>query len=76
MEKKSWFIDYFYTNKSCSSAYQSAGTVEVDDLLKGNVLVDVKVSSCDSSKKVSDCESMYDNPITLEKLTVAEMKQK
>lgn len=67
MENKSWFIDYFYTNKSCSSAYQSAGTVEVDDLLKGNVLVDVKVSSCDSSKKVSDCESMYDTPITLEK---------
>ena len=67
MEKKSWFIDYFYANKSCSSSYQSAGTVEVDDLLKGNILVDVKVSSCGSSQNISDCESMHDTPITLEK---------
>lgn len=67
MEKKSWFIDYFYANKSCSSSYQSAGTVEVNDLLKGNILVDVKVSSCGSSQKVGDCESMFDTPITLEK---------
>ncbi len=65
MEKKNWFVDYFYDNKTCSSTYESAGTVEVDQLLKGNVLIDVKVSSCKND--IDSCESMYSEPIPFEK---------
>ena len=66
-EKKDLFIDYVYENKSCSVSYQSAGTVEIDELLKSNILVDVKVESCTTSKDIQNCESKYDTPITLDK---------
>lgn len=66
-DKKDLFIDYVYENKSCSVSYQSAGTVEIDELLKSNVLVDVKVESCTTGKNVQDCESKYSAPITLDK---------
>lgn len=65
--KKDWFIDYVFLNKSCSTSYQSAGTVEIDEMLKSNILVDVKVSSCTTGSNVWNCESMYDAPITMDK---------
>lgn len=66
-EKRNYFINYLYENKTCVSQLNSAGTVEVEEMLKGNLLVDVKVSSCTTGKNVWDCESMYDAPITMEK---------
>ncbi len=63
------FKGYFYNIDSCSTTYssQSAGSVEVNEMLKGNILVDVKVSSCTTGKNVWDCESMYDSPIDMAK---------
>lgn len=53
----------------CTGSMQSAGTVEIDDMLKGNILVDVKVPSCISASNVWGCESMYPAPITLKQYT-------
>lgn len=64
--KKDWFTNYVYQNLSCSVSFESAGTVEVDEVLKSNVLIDVKEESC-TSGDISGCNSMYDSPITLEK---------
>lgn len=66
-QKKNYFINYIYENKTCVSDLQSAGTIEVEDMLKGNILVDVKVSSCTTGKNVWGCESMYSAPIPMEK---------
>lgn len=70
-EKKSWFVDYVYENLSCSVSFQSAGTVEIDELLKSNILIDVKVESCKTGKNVQDCESKYSSPITLDKYVMS-----
>ena len=64
--KKDWFTNYVYQNLSCSVSFESAGTVEVDEVLKSNILIDVKEESC-TSGDISGCNSMYDSPITLEK---------
>ncbi len=64
--KKDWFVNYVYQDLSCSVSFESAGTVEVDDILKSNVLIDVKEESCKTSK-IENCNSMYTSPITLEK---------
>lgn len=59
----------YFRNNSCSTTYssQSAGSVEVDEMLKGNIFVDVKISSCTTGKNVWDCESIYDSPIDMAK---------
>lgn len=67
LNQKSDFEGYFFENKICSVNLESIGTIEIDDMLKGNILVDVKVSSCTTGKDVWGCESMYDAPITMEK---------
>jgi len=67
LNQKSDFEGYFFENKVCSVNLESIGTIEIDDMLKGNILVDVKVSSCTTGKDVWGCESMYDAPITMEK---------
>lgn len=68
-DQKDDFKGYFYDNCSTSYSSQSAGSVDFDDMLKGNILVDVKVSSCTTGKDVWDCESMYDTPIDMAKYT-------
>lgn len=67
LNQKSDFEGYFFENEICSVNLESIGTIEIDDMLKGNILVDVKVSSCTTGKDVWGCESMYDAPITMEK---------
>lgn len=69
-DNKELFINYVYEAYSCTSDLQSAGTVEIDDMLKGNILVDVKVPSCTSASNVWSCESMYPAPITLKQYTL------
>lgn len=69
LDQKDDFKGYFYDNCSTSYSTQSAGSVDFDDMLKGNILVDVKVSSCTTGKDVWDCESMYDTPIDMAKYT-------
>ena len=69
--KKDLFINYVYNNTFCSVSFQSAGTVEIDDLLKSNVLVDVKVESCTTGKDVQNCESKYSSPLTLDKYVMS-----
>lgn len=64
---KNYFLNYVYNSYSCSANLLSTGSVEIEDMLKGNILVDVKVSSCTTSSNVWDCESIYSSPITLEK---------
>lgn len=66
-DQKDDFKGYFYDNCSTTYSAQEAGSVEVDEMLKGNILVDVKVSSCTTGKNVWDCESMYDTPIDMAK---------
>lgn len=66
-DQKDDFKGYFYDNCSTSYSSQSAGSVEVDEMLKGNILVDVKISSCTTGKNVWDCESIYDSPIDIAK---------
>lgn len=66
-DQKDDFKGYFYDNCSTTYSAQEAGPVEVDEMLKGNILVDVKVSSCTTGKNVWDCESMYDTPIDMAK---------
>lgn len=67
LSQKNDFLGYFFENKSCTTNFESAGTVEVSEMLKGNILVDVKVSSCTTGKDVWGCQSMYDAPIPMEK---------
>lgn len=62
---KSLFVNYVFENAYCATTLSSAGTVELDEMLKGNILVDVKVPSCTSGAGVWDCESVYDTPISL-----------
>lgn len=59
------FNGYIKSIEVCSTSLYSAGTVEIDDVLKGNILVDVKVPSCKSGTGVWDCQSVYSSPITL-----------
>lgn len=65
-DQKDDFKGYFYDNCSTTYSAQEAGSVEVDEMLKGNILVDVKVSSC-TTNNVWNCESMYDTPIDMAK---------
>lgn len=62
---KSLFVNYVFERAFCATTLSSAGTVELDEVLKGNILVDVKVPSCTSGTAVWDCESVYANPISL-----------
>lgn len=66
-DQKDDFKGYFFENCSTTYGSQSAGSVEVDEMLKGNILVDVKISSCTTGKNVWDCESIYDSPIDIAK---------
>lgn len=66
-DQKDDFKGYFFENCSTTYGSQSAGSVEVDEMLKGNILVDVKISSCSTGKNVWDCESIYDSPIDIAK---------
>lgn len=66
-DQKDDFKGYFFENCSTTYSSQSAGSVKVDEMLKGNILVDVKVSSCTTGNNVWDCESMYDTPIDMAK---------
>lgn len=66
-DQKDDFKGYFYDNCSTTYSAQEAGSVEVDEMLKGNILVDVKVSSCTTGNNVWNCESMYDTPIDMAK---------
>lgn len=61
---KDLFINYVYTNAVCSSTLVDAGQIETSELLKGNILVDLKKPGCSSMKSCS--ESYYDNYLTLE----------
>ncbi len=62
--KKSDFINYVGRVYNCHVNMQSAGTVEIDDVIKsGNVLIDVKEENCDSD--VNNCASWHDSPISL-----------
>lgn len=67
---KDSFINYVFESAVCSSNLVSAGTVEIDDMLKSNILVDVKVPSCTSGTNVWDCESVYSSPITLKQYSM------
>lgn len=69
LDQKDDFKGYFYDNCSTSYSTQSAGSVDFNEMLKGNILVDVKVSSCTTGENVWDCESMYDTPIDMAKYT-------
>lgn len=64
-DNKTLFISYVYRHYTCTTNLQSAGTVEIEEMLKSNILVDVKVPSCKSGSGVWDCESVYDSPISL-----------
>ena len=59
------FRRYIRVIEECSTTLISAGTVEIDDVLKKPIFVDVKVPSCKSGKGVWDCQSVYANPIPL-----------
>lgn len=61
---KDLFINYVYKNAVCASTLLDAGQIETQDLLKGNVLVDLKKPGCSNMKSCS--ESYYDNYLTLE----------
>lgn len=65
---KSYFQNYVGKSYSCSVNMQSAGTVEVSDMIKnGNILIDVKEENCTSGKysELSACASWNESPITL-----------
>ena len=66
LNQKDDFEGYFFSNEVCSVNMSSIGTVEIDDMLKGNILVDVKVESCKTAN-VESCDSMYSSPISMEK---------
>lgn len=66
LNQKDDFEGYFFDNTVCSVNMSSIGTVEIDEMLKSNILVDVKVESCYTSD-VDSCESMYSTPISMEK---------
>lgn len=61
---KDLFANYVYDNAVCASTLISAGQMDTADLLKGNVLVDLKMPGCSSMKNCS--ESYYDTYLTLE----------
>lgn len=61
---KDLFANYVYDNAVCASTLISAGQIDTADLLKGNVLVDLKMPGCSSMKNCS--ESYYDTYLTLE----------
>lgn len=63
-DNKDLFINYVYKNAVCASTLLDAGQIETQDLLKGNVLVDLKKPGCSNMKSCS--ESYYDNYLTLE----------
>lgn len=63
-DNKDLFINYVYTNAVCASTLVDAGQIETSELLKGNILVDLKKPGCSSMKSCS--ESYYDNYLTLE----------
>ena len=64
-DNKELFVDYVFNNAICSATLVDAGNVPVTEMLKSNILVDVKVESCTTSKGVNDCDSWYPNPIPL-----------
>ena len=57
------FNGYFFESRNCTVNLTPVGTVEIDELLKSNIFVDVKVDSCTSAS--SDCASWHTNPISL-----------
>ena len=62
---KSYFQNYVGKSYSCSVNMQSAGTVEVSDMIKnGNILIDVKEENC-TSESLDGCASWHESPITL-----------
>lgn len=63
-DNKDLFINYVFQNAVCASTLIDAGQIATTDLLKGNVLVDLKKPGCSNMKSCS--ESYYDNYLTLE----------
>ena len=65
---KYMFTNYIFENVNCSTTLIDAGTVTVDEMLNGTILVDPKVDSCTSGSAsgIAACESWHPNPITLE----------
>lgn len=58
------FDRYVSLNKNCYTSYVSVDNVKVEEILKGNILVDVKEESC-TTTDISSCESWYSSPISL-----------
>lgn len=63
-EIKDLFINYVFQNAVCSANLIDAGTISTTELLKGNVLVDLKKPGCSSYKNCKD--SYYDTYLTME----------
>ena len=62
---KSDFEGYFFEVCVTSTSFESAGEVSVDEILYSPIYVDVKQAGCGGS--LSECDSYYSTPITLEK---------
>lgn len=63
------FDKYIPEVKICNVSMHSAGTVEVDDIIKAgpeNILVDVKEESCTDPSNINSCNSWEGMPIPLE----------
>lgn len=61
---KDLFINYVFENSICAASLTNAGQTSTPDLLKGNILIDLKKPGC--SNYQSCTESYYETPLTLE----------
>ena len=77
LNQKDDFLVYFYDNCQRSYSTTSGGQITLDytnddgislqELVTKNILVDVKSSSCTSTGKLTNCESLYNSPISMQK---------
>ncbi len=71
-----YFFEICVTNTSFESLgqvtinYENDDGISLQDLLTKNIYVDVKKEGCTATGKLTECESLYDNPIPLGKYII------
>lgn len=61
---KDLFVNYVFQNSVCAASMTDAGQVSTPDLLKANILIDLKKPGCSSYERCT--ESYYDSYLSLE----------
>lgn len=63
-DNKNLFVNYVFENAVCASTLIDAGQVPISELMKANILVDLKKPGCSNMKACT--ESYYENYLSLE----------